>query len=75
MREGEKALLKAWILNESQRIDNELTERRNRIRFRDIDICDCLEMLLILQRRNDFEEFARTMYRLLHLEEDYVRTE
>lgn len=69
MREQERALLKAWIVNESQRIENELTERRNRIRFRDIDICDCLEMMLIIQRKNDFEEFAMTMYRLLHLEE------
>lgn len=70
MKIQEKALLKAWFLSESQRIENELIERRNRIRFRDIDICDCMEMMLIIQRKNDFEEFALTASRLLHLDDD-----
>lgn len=67
MTEKEKELLLAWIVNEQLRLDQELNELRNRIRFRRIDISDNVEMMLLLQRLSDFEEFAGILIRLLHL--------
>lgn len=70
MTAKEKELILAWIINEDQRIENELTELRNRIRFRRIDISDCVELEFTLQRKADFEEFALILLRLLHLDPD-----
>lgn len=70
MTAKEKELILAWIINEDQRIENELIELRNRIRFRRIDISDCVELELTLQRKADFEEFALILFRLLHLDPD-----
>lgn len=67
MTEKEKELLLSWIVNEQLRLDQELQQLRNRIRFRHIDISDNVEMMLLQQRLNDFEEFASILMRLLHL--------
>lgn len=68
MKLTEKELLWAWITNEQIRIENELTELRNRIRFRRIDISDCIELMLTLQRYEDFKDFALVLIRLLNLD-------
>lgn len=67
MTEKEKELLLAWVVNEQFRLDQELNELRNRVRFRRIDISDNVEMILLQQRIADFEEFSRVLFRLLHL--------
>lgn len=67
MTEKEKELLLAWVVNEQFRLDQELNELRNRVRFRRIDISDNVEMMLLQQRIADFEEFSRVLFRLLHL--------
>ena len=61
-------MLLAYLDSEDWRIENELTELRNRIRFRKIDIVDVVELLLIMQRKDDFAEFSRNVIYLLHLE-------
>lgn len=68
MTEKEKELLLSWIVNEQLRLDQELIELRNRIRFRHIDISDNIEMMLLQQRITDFEDFARVLIRLLRLD-------
>lgn len=67
MTEKEKELFLSWVVNEETRLENELIELRNRIRFRQIDISDCFELALSLQRLEDFREFALISLRLLHL--------
>lgn len=67
MREKEKELLLAYFVNQSIRLEDELNELRNRIRFRRIDQSDCLELSLLLQRLADFNEFSLTVIRLLNL--------
>lgn len=67
MTEKEKELLLAWITNEQLRLDQELIDLRNRIRFRRIDITDNVEMIILQQRVLDFEEFAKMVIRLLNL--------
>lgn len=68
MKLTEKELLWAWITNEQIRIENELTELRNRIRFRRIDVSDCVELMLMLQRYEDFKDFSLVLIRLLNLD-------
>lgn len=68
MTQREKDLLWAWIINEQGRIENELQELRNRIRFRRIDISDNFEMALLQQRLEDFRDFALILIRLLNLD-------
>lgn len=68
MRQTEIELLWAWFTNEAFRIDAELNECRQRVRFRNIDINDNVEMMLLLQRQSDFKEFSNTAIRLLNLD-------
>lgn len=68
MRESEKELLLSWIVNEEARLESELIELRNRIRFRHIDITDNFEMILLQQRLEDFKDFSLILLRLLHMD-------
>lgn len=68
MRQEEKELLWAYIIHEEARRENEVIELRNRIRFRSIDQTDCFELILALQRLDDFREFALVIIRLLNLD-------
>lgn len=68
MTEQERVLLLAWITNEQFRLDDQFHELRNRVRFRQIDISDNVEMMLLQQRIADFDEFSRVVLRLLHME-------
>lgn len=68
MRQSEKELLLAYLVNEESRLEAEVIELRNRIRFRHVDINDCVEMQLALQRLDDFREFGLTVFRLLNLD-------
>lgn len=67
MTEKEKELLLAWVTNEQLRLDQELIDLKNRIRFRRIDITDNIEMIILQQRIADFEEFSKMLFRLLNL--------
>lgn len=68
MTEREKQLLLAWVVNEQSRLDSEYVERLQRVRYRESDITDFIEILLLIQRRSDFADFSRCMLRLLHLD-------
>ena len=67
MTEKEKTLLLSWVVNEQERLDQEYIDTLQRIRFRKSDTVDYVEMLILSQRMQDFEEFARNMLRLLNL--------
>lgn len=68
MTSKERELLLAWVVNEQGRIDEEYREMRSRVRFRQHDINDIVELLLLRQRCDDFQEFALTLIRLLNLD-------
>lgn len=67
MKMTEKDVLLGYFCNELDRIETEMVETRNRIRFRCIGIEDNVEMILIQQRLNDFREFAQNVRAILHL--------
>lgn len=68
MRITEKEIFCAYIINQRNRYDIELQEQQRRIRYRNIDVTDLIEFLLLRERANAFEEFARTALNLLHLD-------
>lgn len=68
MRITEKEIFCAYIINQRNRYDIDLQEQQRRIRYRDIDVTDLIEFLLLRERANAFEEFARTALSLLHLD-------
>lgn len=67
MTEKEQELLKAWLLNEDIRIDQEIAELKSRLRYRKIDIVDCIELALLINRYQDFKQFSSVVERLLNL--------
>lgn len=70
MKASEKEILLSWVVNEKLRLDNEYIESLQRVRFRKSDITDFIEMILLLQRIEDFNEFSANMIHLLNLDLD-----
>lgn len=70
MKASEKEILLSWVINEKLRLDNEYVESLQRVRFRKSDITDFIEMILLLQRIEDFNEFSANMIHLLNLDID-----
>lgn len=68
MRKTEKEIFCAYIINQRNRYEAELQEQQRRIRYRNIDVEDLVEFMLLRERVNAFEEFARTALTLLHLD-------
>lgn len=68
MKKSEIEILLAWFVNEEIRIDSELTELRQRVRFRRITIEDNVELMLTQQRYEDFIDFRNVVLRLLNLD-------
>lgn len=67
MKKNEKDLLMQYIIVQDFRIEEEIQEIRQRIRFRKIMLEDCIELQLAMQRQEDFKEFSRNVCALLHL--------
>lgn len=67
MTKHEIELLLAYIVNEESRLENEVHELQNRIRYRKVSINDCFELACQLQRLDDFRDFALIVIRLLNL--------
>lgn len=67
MKASEKELLLSWVVSEKLRLDNEYVDSLQRVRFRKSDITDFIEMILLLQRIEDFNEFSANMIHLLKI--------
>ncbi len=68
MTQKEIDLLMAWLVNEDLRLDEELQNYQQRIRFRKTDINDCLELALLKCKAESFYDFSLTIIRLLNLD-------
>lgn len=69
MTRKEIDMLLAWFCSEDLRLEDQMHELRQRIRFRKITLEDNVEMILLQQRIDDFTEFRLITLRLLHLDE------
>lgn len=67
MTEKERELIKAYLLNEDIRLDDEVRGIQQRLRYRRIDTVDAIEFALLLERYTSFKQFRKCIERLLSL--------
>lgn len=69
MKQSEKDILAAYIYNNYVRLENNLHTLRNNIRYRKIDVTDCMELQLAIQEFETFKEVTKHIQLLLNLKE------
>lgn len=65
-----KTLITCYILSELSRIEDEKTQHKNNIRYRNIDICDTFEYTLLLNREECFRTFASNILNIIKISSD-----
>ena len=69
MRQSEKDLLCAYIYNNYVRLEDNLHNLQNNLRFRRIDVPDCMELACAIQEFETFKEVTKHIRILLKLDE------
>lgn len=70
MKLTEKEALGMYFMRKHQQLENDLTTRRDVVRWRDSDEVDCLELMISRVRLLAFKEFMRDVCALLKLFKD-----
>lgn len=63
----QKEILMAYINNTRDHLQNDIRQLQQRVRYRDCDAVDCLELALAQERLIAFEEYARHTMAILQL--------
>lgn len=67
MREKEIILLLQYIIHNRQALEQELQELQQNVRFRKVNVNDCLELALCRERLTMFNQVTRDIVALLKL--------
>lgn len=69
----QKEIFFQWLLNERERLENDVMKLRQTIRYRNIDIMDCVELALAMERLTAFYDFSEKAMLIfeLHVPADY----
>lgn len=67
MNQKEIELLMQYILFETTRLEQDVQQLRQNIRYRDVDVVDCMELMLALERLTVFKNFSGNVIHLLKL--------
>ena len=67
MKQTEFTLLCSYIYNNRQRLEDEISQMQTNLRFRKIDLNDCIELALAKQRLETFVEVTGHIIQLLNL--------
>ena len=67
MRQCEVEMLLEYIIFETTRLEQDVYQLRQTIRYRDVDVVDCLELMLALERLAAFKNFSANVIQLLKL--------
>lgn len=67
MKQTELMLLYSYIYNTRVSMEDEIHQLQNNIRFRKIDISDCVELACAIQRYDTFIETTNNIRTLLNL--------
>lgn len=57
----EKDLFYEYKYNKSEYLKQDIRQLQQQLRYRDIDVVDCIEMILALERLNSFNQVCKTM--------------
>lgn len=68
MKKCELSLLYSYILNNLIRLKNEVRTLQAQLRYREIDVVDCMELAVAIERYNTFKETTNQIKSLLKLE-------
>lgn len=63
----QKELLLAYFYNNRCRLEEEVKQLQTNVRFRKIDITDCVELICAIQRLETFSEVTRDVLSLLKI--------
>lgn len=63
----QKEIFMAYINNNRDRLQEDVRQLQQRLRYRNADAVDCLELSLALERLNAFEDFSRSAMAILKL--------
>lgn len=69
MKKSEINHIYAYIYNNRNRLNQELRQQQSNLRYRDIDVVDCIELACCIERRNTFNQMSADILHLLHLYE------
>lgn len=67
MNQKELSLLLSYIYNNRIRLENEVSQLQSNIRFRKVDVPDCLELLVAITQLETFKEITDQVLLLLDL--------
>lgn len=67
MRQIESQNLMEYILFEMTRLEQDVQQLRQNLRYRDVDVVDCMELMLALERLVVFKQFSGNVIHLLKL--------
>lgn len=67
MTQKEMTLLCSYVYNNRIQLEHEVHQLQNNIRFRKIDVADCVEMICAIQRLETFIEVTNHIMILLKL--------
>lgn len=70
MKRTEEEALVTYMLSKLQWLENDLTYRRDVVRYRDADEVDCLELMIARIRLHAFKEIFRDISRILKFFDD-----
>ncbi len=70
MKLTEKEALGMYLMRKHQQLENDLTVRRDVVRWRDADEVDCMELMIARTRLLAFKEFMADICALLKLFKD-----
>lgn len=63
----QKEIFMAYIQNNRTRLQEDVRQLQQRLRYRDCDAVDCLELSLAIERLTCFEDFAKSAIAILKL--------
>ncbi|MCH5194320.1 MAG: hypothetical protein J1F11_10185 [Oscillospiraceae bacterium] len=63
----QKEIFMAYIINTRDKLQEDIRQLQQRLRYRNADAVDCLELSLALERLSSFEEFSRSAMAILKL--------
>lgn len=69
----QKEIFFQWLINERERLENDVLRLRQTIRYRNIDVVDCYELALAMERLTAFYDFSEKSMLIfdLHVPADY----
>lgn len=67
MKQTEKDIINMYIYNNTIRLEDNVKQLQNNIRYRRIDTIDCIELLIAQQELETFKEVTKHIKMLLKL--------